>query len=371
MILITGIFFLGLLVFGCLASLSDYRTGMVKNSLLKKGFLSALLLFIGLLLWTVLRSQLPFGSGYYLNYDFFLFTVINLMLATVVGFLFWKYDIWAAADAKLFILLVLFTPITLYNNGSIKYFQSFALLLNIYILYILWLLIIFMKNLKRENFAFGEKLKLVFKKENLRKIVDFLFAACLMYLVFSAVKLTPRMGGSIFTVLSFIIIFISNRFLSKFFSVRKKLKKYFMLVILAFLTYNLILAGLESIKLLYQFLLMMLFMKLAAYILIALAHDETKTIKVDDLKAKMILSTKNIDVLKKFVKREEVGKLYPDGISEEQSNFIKTKLKAQGVEEIGILATHPFAPFIFAGALATFVSQGSLIYWIMLLINKI
>ncbi|MFH1540016.1 MAG: hypothetical protein ABIH66_13765 [bacterium] len=60
--------------------------------------------------------------------------ITNIIIGAVCSIAMWHFEIWPAGDAKLFILFVILLPQDYYVNGSIMYFPSLALLLNIFCL---------------------------------------------------------------------------------------------------------------------------------------------------------------------------------------------------------------------------------------------
>ncbi len=143
-VLLNFLFIPGILLIGTLATLSDIKTGKVKNSLIKKGFLYGLLIYFLLFIWTIARKysgflSIFFGKTYYLSFHYFLDLSINTIIALVVGIILWKLDFWAAGDAKLFALFSFLVPLIDYSRDKIIYFPSFVLLLHIYMIFIIYL----------------------------------------------------------------------------------------------------------------------------------------------------------------------------------------------------------------------------------------
>ena len=138
-VILNFLFLPAIFLIGIFSTLSDIKTGKVRNSLIKNGFLYGLWIYSCLFLWTLVRKYSGLlaifaGKTYYLNFNYFFDLIVNVIIALIVAVILWKLNFWAAADAKLFILFSFLIPLTVYSHNRIIYFPSFILLLNIYII---------------------------------------------------------------------------------------------------------------------------------------------------------------------------------------------------------------------------------------------
>lgn len=365
MIVINLLFLPFFLVFGQLASLSDIRTGKIKNSLIKKGYLTAFIVYSILLFYSVLRYyNINFFSISFLNFSFFTDTLVNAIISFIVGYAFWRFNFWAAADAKLFSLLVLFIPVSIYSFGKINYFPSFTFLYNVYLLYIIWLTYKFFKNKKSRNDPFN--LKTFFAEKYFSGMNLFLLLLPVAYLIIFFLGMFKH-NNFLLVLVAFAFIYILNFYSKKVFA-SKKIKLAFGCLIFPFMIYAVFSNGSQSIKQFVIFSVIMITIKLLIALVQMLADEKYKRIKIDDLKSGMIIFEKSIRYDKSFP-LEELGTIYPDGLTEEQCLMLKSKFKEKNKPEINVYETNPFAPFIYLGGLATYAFRGSIIYWIIDLIK--
>ena len=370
------LFLPGILGIGILSSLSDIKIGKVKNSLIKRGFLYGLTIYSLLIIWTLLRNYAFYDSQlFYLKLNYFPELIINVVIAFIVGVIFWKFDIWAAADAKLFTLYSFLIPLTVYTYGRMPYFPSFALLVNIYIISLLYLLFVYLSRIKirSENFKrfFSEKIPKIIHGIKISKIFDFLSVSFIIFPIafslFSLVisKVNASASSSIlFYIANFAVLMLLMKFLNKY----KKIKIFLLFSSIICMTIWFIssTAPLFVLTQLLRFIFYMVTMNLAFGLLSSLGASDLKTINVEDLRQNMILTTDALRLLsgnQEFYKN--LGDIYPDGLSLEQTEKIKEFFKNKGLKTIEIHKTLPFALFIFIGVIITLITRGSLISWLI------
>ena len=374
------LFLPGILGIGILSGLSDIKTGRVKNSLIKKGFLYGLIIYSLIIAWTLLRDYLReyvfYNSQFfYLKFNYFPALIINVAIAFVVGIIFWKFDIWAAADAKLFTLYSFLIPLTVYVYERVPYFPSFALLVNIYIVSLLYLFLIYLWRIKigSEDLKrfFSEGIPKIIHGMNISKIFDYLslffisfsIAFSLFFLVISRVRPSASLT-ILFYIAGFAVLMSLGGFLNKY----KKIKVYLSILAIIYMIIWFIFSA-TPLFILNQFLLFIFYMVIINLIFKlfgSLAASDIKIINIEDLKQNMILTTDALRLLSKdqeFYKN--LGNIYPDGLSPEQTEKIKEFFKNKDVKTVEVCKTFPFAVFIFIGAIITLIIQGSLIGWLI------
>lgn len=96
-----------MVVCGSFCALSDCRTSLVPNKAIIVGFLIGITLHVGLLI-----------TGYASFYPTWL---INMVLADLLAFGMFYIKMWAAGDAKLFMLMYFLLPPSLLDNGSLAF----------------------------------------------------------------------------------------------------------------------------------------------------------------------------------------------------------------------------------------------------------
>jgi len=67
--------------------------------------------------------------------------LINSVIALIAGYLLWRFNFWAAGDAKLFFVFSLLLPLKYYQHSYLPYFPSFTLLINMFFLVFIFLTI--------------------------------------------------------------------------------------------------------------------------------------------------------------------------------------------------------------------------------------
>ena len=414
--LLNFLFLPGILLIGVLSTLSDIKTGKVKNSLIKKGFSYGLIIYFILFVWTIARKysgflSIFFGETYYLSFHYFLDLSINTIIALIVGVILWKLNFWAAGDAKLFTLFSFLVPLIDYSRDKIIYFPSFVLLLNIYTICLFYLIFKGISKVRLKKTDFSD-----FYNKNKQKVIEFLKRIPEIFRVNPVRKveisdptaIPPQRAGlsnGVNKILNFLnLIFIYSIILSIIFSFNFKinilkfsLSSQLLVYLGLFLVYQPLSKLLKKHKELniYIFLLLILvtflipnfwlnfFSKLNPFIrffsgffvfiiIIITATNflskqtETKKIKLDDLQSNMLLGEETINLLKqdKEFFQKELKQMYFDGLSPEQVEKIKTFVRSKNLEEIEIYKTFPFAPFIFAGTIITLLIQGSFLNWL-------
>jgi hypothetical protein len=364
---------------GILSSLSDIRSGKVKNSLIKKGFLYGLVVYFLLIIWTLLRNYAFYNSQFfYLKLGYFPELLINVVAAFAVGIIFWKYDIWAAADAKLFALYSFLLPLTVYSYERMPYFPSFALLVNIFFVSLLYLLFIYSLKIKIKRGDvkrfFSEKIPNIIREIRVSKIFDFLlvclFTFGISFFIFSWEMNKIRASASLlilFYVGNFFILMLLGKFLNKY----KKAKIYLLApAIIGLIVWSVFsFAPFFVLKQLLQFVFYMIIINLVFRLLSSLGTSDLRIINVEELGQNMILTGNALKLLgmdEGFYKN--LGDIYPDGLSSEQTEKIKEFLKNKNLRTVEVYRTFPFAPLVFIGAIITLVFRGSLIGWLIMIL---
>lgn len=356
-----------LVFLGILAGMSDVKTGKIKNSLIKKGIWTAIAIYSFLLAWTILRTTILGNLPYlFFTYSFFIDTFIYSAVNLTAGFILWKLDIWAAADAKLFFLLSLFVPVSLYVHGRINHFNSFALLCNIYIIYIAWLLIKFLKKIKSKDLKCDNSFQKIriFSRYGLKESFIFLLTVCIIFIFIPFARIDSKY--SILSILILLIFMFSlGLTLKKLFNKYENLKYLFVLIVLSYFSYRFFFLKENFIGQLLYFIIFMAIMRMAVWLMKILANDEIKPIGVENLMPKMLLPARVIYNLKKDIGAEKFGTSYPDGLTEEQCILIRDSYRKRNIRAIEVYKTLPFALFIFLGSLATFFFKGSIVYFLI------
>ncbi len=116
------------------ATVTDMRTSKVKNRTL------LFFLMLGLVFYGVLTAKALLTHNEAIIWELKI-TGVNFLLAFLVSFMLRSMKIWPAGDAKTFALCNLFIPLHYYKHVYYKYFPGFTLLINIFVIGIIYILL--------------------------------------------------------------------------------------------------------------------------------------------------------------------------------------------------------------------------------------
>ena len=231
MALLDALFLIPLFVIGGICAFTDIKYGKIKNKWIKAGLIWTALLYLSLAFSAVFSSQQE-------NISYILEMAVNGSIALGVGYFLWQFKLWSAGDAKLFTLFAFLIPLKFYSASYLNYFPSFALLVNTFLLILLFLM--------GEALFFGLKngFKLINQPKNIKNLPwkkwlkpknlkPKILNTAKMYLNYIAIFIVLRLGMQImgqastqektsnFTLI-FLIFFIARRY---FFGLLVKNKK--------------------------------------------------------------------------------------------------------------------------------------------------
>ncbi len=299
---------------------------------------------------------------------------INTGIAFIVSMIFWYIGIWAAGDTKLFTLSSFLIPLTFYTNSHLNWFPAFALLVNVLVpvlcfvlfKFLLHLLSNFYQLLRKQPKGSGQLFKGLFK--DLRKwLVQFISMQTVVVSLGQLQQALMRYLGKFipFQGAFFLLFIFGQKYMSGFFSnifVRTCCTLYF----IGYLLIGGFFAPQEVGRMLLMSFKLTLLMSLVTYLTTVLLDDyiekqEVVTLSVRQLEPYMLLALRSEVVLMRDKKyfQAKIRKLYPDGLLEDQVRAIKKWYKKEGIKKIEIYKTFPFAPFIFLGGLITLFFKGS------------
>jgi len=358
---------------GFWASVLDLKTGKVRNKLIKKGYILGIIINGLFFASSILTTYVFKHTGIdHLRFIYFSDLLINFSFALVFGFIFWKFSVWAAADSKIFILFSFLIPLTVYRYNKVPYFPSFALLLNIFIIYILFLALSFLVHLKFKDFNvenIKSKIKLLKKKLNPWAIAIAVTVFGMIFLLGFAFQVIQMSISDYLPIMFYLFSFLLISPLAKL--LRKKRMLFFILAgaEIGYVFYLAIFSDSFSFlsfgKQMLNFSLRMFAILIAFRLLNMSARSERKMVKTEDIAAHMVLTQSSfIRVKDKKGLTENLGAVYPDGLLENQSNSLREFLKKENITEIEMFKTFPFIPFIFTGAIITIIIGDSISHWV-------
>lgn len=373
---------------GAITSYEDFRFGKIRNRWIILGLCWGLGIFALLFLWRMLASpltryyyfhilQLPADSSVLVvtaNLDFLLKTLWNFAISALAGFLLWRFDAWAPGDGKLFIVSSLLIPLFYYERSYFDFFPSFVLLLNIFCIFLFYLLLgsgyywfkSFWPDLRSGKIGINfPELADLKKLKDLAKTVIFSLAIIFLFSIAQA-QIKILLGWDVQFLQPFVfgLLVIFSGFIQKLIS-----RRWFVWLAAAVLIFALafqfkidLAAGRtflwQSVKIMLAFMLFFgLFQKLINYYT---ARTQTEEIAVEKLTKGMILTSDVAKELGMFL-----GKGEQERLSVEQVESVKKSCAEKKWQTVKLIKACPFAGWIFVGAVATLFLKGSILTVLM------
>lgn len=381
MITILDLFFLiPLFIVGGICAYTDIKYGKIRNDYVGFGLIWTLFLYAYLSVSAVL--SLPDKQNIY----YVLEMALNGSLAIGIGYLMWRFRLWAAGDAKLFVFFSFLIPLKFYSDSYINYFPSFTLITNTFFLIVLFLIFeAFFYSFKKcvkiikqpiiiKNAPWREWLSPQRVKWQIIEIAKMY----LIYLAFIvAVRLAMIAVGNFFSkyvqssdlVLFILLLFILRRFFLKTFFRNKLVMLLIIVLVIGYAGYLITQgqAGLFVSVIKTAFIFMIIILFLTKIIDWYIEKEETKKITADDLKENLIITPEEIEKISKDSKEEsfekKFGARYQDGLTKKQVEFLRNSIKEN--TEIKIYKTFAFAPFMLSACIITILLRGSFINFLM------
>ena len=338
MLLIYAQFLLIILV--CLiSSFSDCSTKKIYNK--------------NLLIFLILSSITYLILFNFIKFDNIYLYLINLFISTIVSYLFYYYKIWAAGDAKLFILVIYMIPYSVYKISNKMIFPALYIIMIIFSVAFLCIIIesLYLVIIKSK--------KITFKSYFNNDIFSYLFLYIEGFLVSNIINTICYNLFYNFYVNNATLLYLVNiAFIFYIYKISEKIKVRNVILISA-LIINLYFI-INGMFLLNSFN----YKNIIVIFLIILLREvcnlyNYKEISVNELKEGMVLSYStvisfygsNIKKLPHFTTEDTDSR-----ITNEQVESIKRWSKSKKGKDSIIIVRHiPFAPFIFIGSVIYFL----------------
>lgn len=382
---INYLFLITIMCLGAFIVVKDVRIGKIKNHLIIIGFISGLALC---------AFQLFFAVFYLKNYNsnYFLDVILNTSVSAIVGYLFWRYQFWAAGDAKLFILFSFLIPLDYYSKDYLKIFPSFALLANIFIPIFFLLLsaavLNFFKNILllfngRNNsvrvFLLEEKNKFAKQFVDKKEFFIFLNSLALTIMILPILRtglyeIIERFAYHI-SIVVFLIIYFSQIVFNDIFSNFFRKKNYSLILLVASFIYIAIVLFLRPSDIRYSLettLIIGVVFRVIQWLINKISNlhlaQEVKNIPIADVKPGMIISDELIGKLEEKMKQRDISmeNISGDGLTPDQVRFLKSWYgQERKMKTVQIFNTISFAPWIFAGVIITLILKQSVVHYFL------
>jgi len=273
------------------------------------------------------------------NFIYFLEVMTNAFISFIVSFGIWKLGLWPAGDAKLVITFSFLMPLRYYAQTYLHPFPSFAFLINIFVVYLIFLIvkviltgwrgflslrqrrrcgaILRLISRKKHGWFWRERLGIWKNKEFAWKVLG---GAPIKILIISmAVMFFEKRS---FQLQSFLVYFLFFGFLRILFSV-------------------------------------------------FIDSYGRKRIRVSEVQSGVNLSEASIKRLKAdMFFFDGLDTLRAEGLTGHQASLVRDYLSSKGIVRVYVHDTIPFSPFIVLGAAVTILTKGSVLYFISLIMGQ-
>lgn len=318
-----------IMVLGLMVVRVDRASKRIPNDLLKSGLIAAgVLLGLGM----ISRAVSP---AYVIN------VAGNGMIAFCVSLMIWKMKFWPAGDAKFFTVLAILVPLHFYHRTYLPYFPAFALLINIFIVYFVFILIKFVLWTARRFVMVFFRPHFVLKfcrrrfREIRRNIIKTIHNRAMLAEMMSGMLVRKLLRRSVKIVLvSAVALLITHR--------GRPIEP-----VTAVKTFSVYFVLFWAARTLFEW-----FVKFSGQ----------KRISCRSLRQGMNLSEQTIRRLKKDREFfESVSDFRAEGLSEHQAVVIREYLTGEKISSVYVYETIPFSPFLVLGVVLTVSVQGALI----------
>lgn len=394
LIAINHFFILISLILGFLIVKEDLSRGKIRNILVGSGLFIGFLLYAAFALWSLAEyfNIVPVGAPVSLSYIIAVF--VNFLASVMCGYLIWRNQLWSAGDAKFFIMLSFLLPLRFYENGYLPYFPSSALLINIFIPIFLFLIFrMVMEAIMNFRKFFAEEaasimvtyarakekaLNMMRHKRRILAVAGAFFITS-FFIPFVKYQTIFSLSSHVIAVIAALFVFyFSQKYLHDVMEELSKKRNFIPIAMLFIGTYFLfgLLYFRESLILgikitleagIVFFLLFFIFRRISDFYI---KQNDVTIIAAKDLKPRMVISEELAKIIESDASfSQELGELYPEGISDEQAAALKEWFLKQGKIYVPIYKTFSFAPYIFAGAIITIVLKQSVMHLFLSLIR--
>jgi hypothetical protein len=385
--------FLPMLFFlGIVTSYEDFKIGKIRNKWIRLalfwGF-SSLILFS---LWDLVAAPLTrfvsdnvFGLSeqerlpiFTVHADYIWKTLLNFLASVVVSYSMWRFNIWAAGDAKLFIAYSLLLPITFYWKNYFPFFPALSLLINIFVTILLIMLAKSIYDFVLESFFGKKSVSAVETDDNKSKVAKIdpksMTPIFLVVLIFSLYRDTitafTGVDALVFQVFVFSSLIIFGKKISPFLAKKSVFLISLVLVVSLCATSLWTDFSWAAGKIIESFI-MLAFFSLAfslfgRYLMSYIDQRESRRCRVDDLKVGTSLSVDTVMLLG-FESGEYQARL---GLTEENLTKIKERCHNGGISEVCVYQTFPFALWMFVGVLLTLATEQSLVTYLVEILKR-
>lgn len=357
-----------IILLGIITSYEDVQYGKIRNRLL------VLFCFFNIVLLILDYT----GAGAPVSQYSAWKVALNAACAFAAGYILWKMNIWPPGDAKLFAVFAFILPLQFYSMNHLPVFPSFALLINVFIIALVFVVFhitaMFFSTTKvtKPDLKSQIKEKLEKLKTNRLEYLNYTLGMISLFLFLNLISrplqqaLQRYIPG--FSLLFFVLVFLYFHRVIKFIK-GKNFVAIFLVVAALFLGY---LMYWDKLPMMQSLIVLKNIIENALVIFLAMASinslfitylkiSEESTVTARDLSAKSVLTKDSMNKIKEKI--EDIGTIFPEGLSSGQLEKIKSKFRAE--EEFSQYRTMAFAPTMFLGVLVTMFLRQSILHLIL------
>ena len=375
MYLINLLFLPAILFIGAITSYEDFTISKIRNKWVILGLLYPVFCYSFLYL-LVFVKLIDYGG---VNHAYIISKLINTAIGIVVAYGIWKFGAWSAGDAKLFIAYTVLIPLDFYSKGYIKFFPSLILLFNIYIPLLTAITLTALFKLLSSGFLIikdkEKRIELVNSSVKILKNVKVKAKKAyskggILILVYLAVFLALESAVRTLSLPKIIIVPILL-LIQPLSDLIRKNKTLLILCSVGVISYFVFKFSHgytlpEFLPFLKRMLkIFSLFGLVKIILFLYIKCTQIRKIEVDKLRAGEVIAEDALTADDPQLASEEfkkgLGQLYPEGLTCEQTEFIRSFCLNSGIRFIEVYKTFPFALWVFIGVIITLIFRQSVI----------
>ncbi|MBT7903472.1 hypothetical protein HN587_06435 [Candidatus Woesearchaeota archaeon] len=293
--------------------------------------------------------------------DYIIFFLINIVGATLLGFIGWHFSFWGAGDAKLYLAFFSLIPLTHYKFISID-LPILELIINAFIPLFIYLTV---KLILKTNFAHKRKI--------LKRFTNHRYVLRIILTVFSLTWISKSILNYVGINSNYLYIMMGLFLISYLFNKIFEEQTIYVLIFIAIIRLFISPEHFTRFEFWFNFLSFLTGFLLIKVLIINSTDFYSYKIKISNLKEGMIplelITKKGFAIFEKNQKFLELNKdtiaieRRTTGLTKKDIKFIQTAHNSRKLHfsHLNIQETIPFAPFIFAGCLLTIIFKGNII----------
>lgn len=339
--------------------------------------------FTGLIIYIVSSIAIVINPQQDLNWLFLIETFTNSLIALIIGFGLWMINFWSAGDGKLFFIYSFIIPISVYSVAPVRFFQSFYLIFNSFIPFLILAIILTVRE-KITDIRYGE-IREELSPNNLVSNIFYTFAITwISKIIINILHIKSSLMSIIIT--SSLIVYILRKYIyenipEKVNNIQvRSISMTIVGIILVLSRVYLEFDKLKTVEFWWTFLIYYIIISIMkGYVKSETKIFFTKPVHVLHLREGMVLVDPIIKKDEKYTVdksnnlKSRINSEFPSELDDETvKKIIKVyKRNKCTFTKLLIHKTMPFAPLMFIGAILTILAQGAFILANNVILNLI